>query len=120
MQFMVSNLTGLPPIWVQGSYSDSGVLDFKGGISTGANHYDVSDTPEDLPRACVGQRSDLLSLLGLRTVFFSAQKRSECVTKFVDMFGGMPLVETSIVAVPMSSWTPMKTPPAIWEWIHKI
>lgn len=41
MQFMVSNLTGLPPIWVQGSYSDSGVLDFKGGISTGANHYEV-------------------------------------------------------------------------------
>jgi len=87
MQFMVSNLTGLPPVWVQGSYSDSGVIDFKGGISTGANHYD---------------------------------KRSECVTKFVDMFGGMPLVESSVVAAPMSRWTPMKTPPAVWEWIHKI
>ena len=45
MQFMVSNLTGLPPVWGQGSYSDSGVIDFKGGISTGANHYDVSPNP---------------------------------------------------------------------------
>jgi len=87
MQFMVSNATGLPPIWVQGSYSDSGVLDFKGGISTGSSHYD---------------------------------KRSECVTKFVDMFGGMPLVETGHVAAPMSGWRPMKTPPAIWEWFHAI
>lgn len=42
------------------------------------------------------------------------------MTKFVDMFGGMPLVETSVVAAPMSRWTPMKTPPAVWEWIHKI
>jgi glucuronyl/N-acetylglucosaminyl transferase EXT2 len=48
MQFMVSNLTGLPPIWVQGSYSDSGVLDFKGGISTGANHYEVRFTHLDI------------------------------------------------------------------------
>ena len=87
MQFMVSNTTGLPPIWVQGKYSDSGVLDFKGGISTGSSHYD---------------------------------KRSDCVTKFAEMFGGMPLIETSHVAVPMSGWAPMKTPPAIWEWFHAI
>ena len=38
MQFMISNATGLPPVWVRGHYRDSGVLDFSGGISTGTGH----------------------------------------------------------------------------------
>ncbi len=38
MQFLISNATGLPPVWVRGHYRDSGVLDFSGGISTGTGH----------------------------------------------------------------------------------
>ena len=84
MNFMVSNATGLPPVWVQGSYTDSGVF---GGVSTGSNHL---------------------------------EKRKACMTQFTEWFGRMPLVTTSVAVTSLSSWTPMHTPPAIWEWFHPI
>lgn len=87
MQFLVSNASGLPPIWVKGSYSDSGVIDFKGGVSTGKNHY---------------------------------RKRSDCLTRFAEAFGGLPLVTTKVTVSPFSQWSPYHGPPAFWEWLHPV
>ena len=43
MQFLISNATGLPPVWVRGHYRDSGVLDFSGGISVKSGHLTKRD-----------------------------------------------------------------------------
>ena len=45
MSFVVANATGQPPVWVEGSYSDSGGM---GGISTGSGHAAMRDRCLDI------------------------------------------------------------------------
>lgn len=45
-------------------------------------------------------------------------KRDECLTVFAEVFGRMPLVFGRSHVERVEDWTPLRTPAAIWEWIH--
>lgn len=86
MQFLISNATGLGPIFTSGSYSDSGAV---GGIST--QH-------------------------GLTKITTHYRARSDCIDEFTDRFGRFPLVKSHQFVSQMRRWTPFKAPSSWLEY----